>query len=56
MLDSPVIKALQSIVGDKRVLTRKVDLVAYTFDATTEVPKRIPAGGVFIPCFSVGGP
>lgn len=42
MLDSSVIEALRRIVGEKHVLTHKVDLVTYSFDATADVPRRIP--------------
>jgi len=34
MFDRSVIQALQNIVGEKNVLTHKVDLVTYSFDAT----------------------
>src|SRR5580698_4700598 len=42
MLDASIIQALQNIVGEKHVLTRKVDLVTYSFDATADVPRQIP--------------
>src|SRR5580700_5882177 len=42
MLDGAIIEALQNIVGEKHVLTRKVDLVTYSFDATADVPRQIP--------------
>ena len=42
MLDKSVIEALRAIVGEKHVLTRKVDLVTYSFDATADVPRQIP--------------
>jgi glycolate oxidase len=42
MLDNSVIEGLQNIVGEKHVLTHKVDLVTYSFDATADVPRRIP--------------
>jgi len=42
MLDKTVIEALQEIVGGKHVLTTKVDLVTYSFDATADVPRQIP--------------
>jgi len=42
MPDTFAIEALQKIVGEEHVLTRKVDLVTYSFDATADVPRRIP--------------
>jgi glycolate oxidase len=42
MLDSSLIAELRTIVGEKHVLTRKVDLVTYSFDATADVPRKIP--------------
>ena len=42
MLDQSVIEALQNIVGETNVLTHKVDLVTYSFDATADVPRQIP--------------
>jgi len=40
MLDKGVIEELRAIVGD--VLTKKVDLVTYSYDATADVPRQIP--------------
>jgi glycolate oxidase len=40
MLDKAKIEQLKAIVGD--VLTRKVDLVTYSYDATADVPRQIP--------------
>ena len=40
MLDNSVIEQLRAIVDD--VLTRKVDLVTYSYDATADVPRQIP--------------
>ncbi|HEX3744161.1 MAG TPA: FAD-linked oxidase C-terminal domain-containing protein [Bryobacteraceae bacterium] len=42
MLDQSVIEALKNLVGEKNVLTHKVDLVTYSFDATADVPRQIP--------------
>src|ERR1035441_6149528 len=42
MFDQSVIQALRNIVGEKNVLTHKVDLVTYSFDATADVPRQIP--------------
>src|ERR1700749_1128322 len=41
-MDRSIIEALQNIVGEKHVLTKKVDLVTYSFDATADVPRQIP--------------
>src|SRR5580704_11713088 len=43
MLDHSIIEALQAIAGKDHVLTHKVDLVTYSFDATADVPRKIPA-------------
>ena len=42
MVDASVIEVLQNIVGREHVLTRKVDRVTYSFDATADVPRKIP--------------
>jgi glycolate oxidase len=42
MLDGSIIEALRDVVGEKHVLTHKVDLVTYSFDATADVPHQIP--------------
>jgi glycolate oxidase len=42
MLDASIISALQEIVGKEHVLTHRVDLVTYSFDATADVPRAIP--------------
>jgi glycolate oxidase len=42
MLDESIIRELQGIVGEKHVLTRKVDLVTYSFDATADLPHQLP--------------
>jgi glycolate oxidase len=42
MFDKTVIEALQAIVGAGHVLTHKVDLVTYSYDATADVPRQIP--------------
>jgi len=36
------VEALRAIVGTAQVLTKKVDLVTYSYDATADVPRRIP--------------
>jgi glycolate oxidase len=42
MKRSQVSDSLEAIVGAGNVLTRKVDLVTYSYDATADVPRRIP--------------
>src|SRR5471032_531378 len=42
MLDKAIIQQLCEIVGKDQVLTQKVDLVAYSYDATADVPRRTP--------------
>ena len=42
MLDPSTIEALRAITGAAHVLTNKVDLVTYSYDATADVPRRIP--------------
>jgi len=42
MLDKSIIGQLEAIVGAGHVLTHKVDLVAYSYDATADVPRQIP--------------
>lgn len=42
MIDKTIIQELERIVGEKNVLTRKVDLVTYSYDATADMPKHIP--------------
>ncbi len=42
MLDKKIIKELEKIVGDKNILTGKVDLVTYSYDATADMPRQIP--------------
>jgi glycolate oxidase len=42
MVDSSVIQALRAIVGEAHVLTNKVSLVTYSYDATADVPRQIP--------------
>lgn len=45
MLTQAMIKKLQAIVGEKNVVTKKVELVAYGFDAT--LMTQLPLGIVF---------
>ncbi len=42
MLDSGIIEKLKEIVGSNNVLTSKVDLVTYSYDATADMPRHIP--------------
>jgi glycolate oxidase len=42
VVDRSVIEALQNIVGGRHVLARKVDRVTYSYDATADLPRRIP--------------
>jgi len=42
MLDKAIIEKLEGLVGKENVLTSKVDLVAYSYDATADVPRQAP--------------
>jgi glycolate oxidase len=42
MLDKTVIEKLEKIVGAENVLTKKADLIAYSYDATADVQKAMP--------------
>ena len=42
MIDNSMITKLKQIVGDERVLTHKVDLMTYSFDATADMPHHVP--------------
>ncbi|HPX61182.1 MAG TPA: FAD-linked oxidase C-terminal domain-containing protein [Deltaproteobacteria bacterium] len=42
MLDAAIIEKLKAIVGPGNVLTSKVDLVTYSYDATADVPHQMP--------------
>jgi len=42
MLDKDLINKLKKIVGGDRVLTSKVDLFTYGYDATADVPHELP--------------
>ncbi len=42
MLDQTIIDQLTAIVGKENVLTGKVDLVSYSYDATADMPKQNP--------------
>jgi glycolate oxidase len=42
MLDKSIAGQIEAIVGAGHVLTHKVDLVTYSYDATADVPRQIP--------------
>jgi glycolate oxidase len=42
MLDKFIAERLEAIVGAGHMLTHKVDLVTYSYDATADVPRQIP--------------
>ncbi|HOQ11945.1 MAG TPA: FAD-linked oxidase C-terminal domain-containing protein [Spirochaetota bacterium] len=42
MIDKSIINQLKGIVGEENVLTQKVDLVTYSYDATADVPTELP--------------
>ncbi|ABL00145.1 FAD-binding oxidoreductase [Pelobacter propionicus] len=42
MLDRSIIEKLEALVGKENVLTSKMDLVAYSYDATADVPRQAP--------------
>ena len=42
MLAQPVLSQLEEIVGKENLLTSKMDMVAYSYDATADVPKQTP--------------
>lgn len=42
MLDKAIVEQLENLVGKENVLTSKVDLVAYSYDATADMPQQRP--------------
>jgi len=42
MIDKKIVNMLEEIVGKDHVLTHKVDLVSYSYDATADIPTEIP--------------
>lgn len=42
MLDKAVIERLEKIVGEKNVLTKKADLISYSYDATADTQTEMP--------------
>jgi glycolate oxidase len=47
MLAQPVLTQLEHIVGKDSLLTSKMDMVAYSYDATADMPKQLPDVVVF---------
>ncbi len=41
-MEKKTIEKLQRLLGEQNVLTRKVDLVAYSYDATPDIARQIP--------------
>jgi len=42
MLDKAVVEKLKDIVGKENVLTQKIDLLTYSYDATADMPRQMP--------------
>ena len=42
MLDKTIIEQLETLVGKENVLTGKVNMVAYSYDATADMPRQTP--------------
>ena len=42
MLDQTIIEQLKTLTGKNNVLTKKVDMVAYSYDATADLPRQMP--------------
>ncbi|MEI6703254.1 MAG: FAD-linked oxidase C-terminal domain-containing protein [Deltaproteobacteria bacterium] len=42
MLDKAIVDKLEGLVGKENVLTSKVDMVAYSYDATADMPYQLP--------------
>ena len=42
MLDKAVVLKLQELVGKENVLTSKVEMLAYSYDATADMPRQMP--------------
>jgi len=47
MLDKIIIEQLETLAGKNNVLTSKVDMVAYSYDATADLPRQSPDVVVF---------
>lgn len=42
MLDTAIINNFENIVGSNNVLSKKIDLVTYSYDATADMPSQLP--------------
>ncbi|GAW30850.1 FAD-binding oxidoreductase [Carboxydocella sp. JDF658] len=42
MLEHKILEQLQEIVGTQNVLTKKTDLITYSYDATADMPRQLP--------------
>ncbi|MEI6208060.1 MAG: FAD-linked oxidase C-terminal domain-containing protein [Desulfuromonadales bacterium] len=42
MLDKAIVEKLERLAGKENVLTSKVDMVAYSYDATADMPHQLP--------------
>ena len=42
MLEKTIIEQLEALAGKENVLTSKVELVAYSYDATADLPRQSP--------------
>lgn len=42
MVDSSLVKKLETIVGSENVLSNKVDLLTYSYDSTADMPRQLP--------------
>ena len=42
MLDKRVVQQLQEVVGSQNVLTGKMDMLSYSYDATADMPRQLP--------------
>jgi len=42
MLDRQVVQQLQEVVGSQHVLTGKMDMLSYSYDATADMPRQLP--------------
>ena len=47
MLAQSMLSQLEQVVGKDNVLTSKMDMVAYSYDATADMPKQTPDVVVF---------
>ncbi len=42
MLDKAIVEKLKDIVGKENMLTQKIDLLTYSYDATADMPRQMP--------------